>query len=87
MGFFGPGKGPLHLGRVRCTGKEGSLGECPAKAKSSGACEHGEDAGVVCDYVPEPPADVAVVGTNTCGLRTNAERRSKRIIGGYKSIR
>ncbi|XP_076155016.1 neurotrypsin [Alosa pseudoharengus] len=87
MGFFGPGKGPLHLGRVRCTGKEASLGECPAKGRSSRSCQHGEDAGVVCDYVPEPPADVAVVGTHTCGLRSNAERRSKRIIGGYKSLR
>ncbi|XP_030631021.1 neurotrypsin [Chanos chanos] len=87
MSYFGPGKGPIHLASVRCTGKEASLGECPAKGQDSQVCKHGQDAGVVCDYVPEPAEDVAVVGTHTCGLRAGAERRSKRIVGGYKSVR
>lgn len=87
MGYFGVGKGPIHLSNVRCTGKESSLAECPAKGPDSHVCKHGQDAGVVCDYVAEPEADIAVVGTHTCGLRGGAERRSKRIVGGYKSLR
>lgn len=87
MGYFGAGKGTIHLSNVRCTGKESLLGECPSKGQDSHVCKHGQDAGVVCDYEPEPEADVAVVGTHTCGLRAGAERRSKRIVGGYKSLR
>uniref|UniRef100_A0AAY3ZWI1 Neurotrypsin n=1 Tax=Denticeps clupeoides TaxID=299321 RepID=A0AAY3ZWI1_9TELE len=87
VGFFGPGKGPVHLSRVRCTGKEISLHECPAKGAESHACQHGEDAGVACDHSAEPAADVAVVGTHTCGLRSIPGRRSKRIIGGHESSR
>uniref|UniRef100_A0A4W4EI25 Neurotrypsin n=1 Tax=Electrophorus electricus TaxID=8005 RepID=A0A4W4EI25_ELEEL len=87
MGYFGAGKGPVHLTNVRCTGKEASLGECPAKELKSHVCKHSQDAGVVCDYVPEPETDIAVVGTPTCGMRGGAERRSKRIVGGYKSLR
>ncbi|XP_036428468.1 neurotrypsin [Colossoma macropomum] len=87
MGYFGVGKGPIHLANVRCTGKESFLGECPAKGPDSHVCKHGQDAGVVCDYVPEPDTDIAIVGTHTCGMRGGAERRSKRIVGGYKSLR
>ncbi|KAG9267932.1 neurotrypsin-like [Astyanax mexicanus] len=87
MGYFGAGKGPIHLANVRCTGKESSLGECPAKGSDSHVCKHGQDAGVVCDYVPVPETDIAIVGTHTCGIRGGAERRSKRIVGGYKSLR
>ncbi|KAI2658318.1 Neurotrypsin [Labeo rohita] len=87
MGYFGAGKGTFHLINVRCTGKESFLGECPSKGQESHACKHGQDAGVVCDYLPEPEADIAVVGTHTCGMRAGAERRSKRIVGGYKSLR
>nr|XP_055032246.1 neurotrypsin [Misgurnus anguillicaudatus] len=87
MGFYGAGKGTIHLTNVRCTGKESFLGECPAKGQDTHVCKHGQDAGVMCDYMPEPEADIAVVGTHTCGLRAGAERRSKRIVGGYKSLR
>lgn len=87
MGYFGAGKGTIQLTNVRCTGKESFLGECPAKGQESHVCKNGQDAGVMCDYLPEPEADIAVVGTLTCGLRAGAERRSKRIVGGYKSVR
>ncbi|MCI4384391.1 hypothetical protein PGIGA_G00038120 [Pangasianodon gigas] len=87
MGYFGSGKGQIHLANVRCTGKESFLGECPAKGPDSHVCKHGQDAGVVCGYVPEPEADIAIVGTHTCGMRGGAERRSKRIVGGNKSLK
>lgn len=85
MGYFGSGKGQIHLANVRCTGKESFLGECPAKG--SHVCKHGQDAGVVCGYAPEPEEDIAIVGTHTCGMRAGAERRSKRIVGGSKSFK
>lgn len=87
MGYFGSGKGQIHLANVRCTGKESFLGECPAKRPDNHVCKHGQDAGVVCGYVPEPEADIAIVGTHTCGMRGGAERRSKRIVGGKKSLK
>lgn len=87
MGYFGSGKGQIHLTNVRCTGKESFLGECPAKGPDSHMCKHGQDAGVVCGYVPEPEEDIAIVGTHTCGMRVGAERRSKRIVGGNKSLK
>ncbi|GAA6104655.1 neurotrypsin [Tachysurus ichikawai] len=86
MGYFGSGKGQIHLANVRCTGKEFFLGECPAKGPDSHVCKHGQDAGVLCGYVPDPEADIAIVGTQTCGMRGGAERRSKRIVGGNKSL-
>ncbi|TSK14798.1 Neurotrypsin [Bagarius yarrelli] len=79
MSYFGSGKGQIHLSNIRCTGKESFLGECPAKGPDSHVCKHSQDAGVVCGYVPEPEADIAIVGTHTCGMRAGAERRSKRI--------
>lgn len=87
MGYFGSGKREIHLANVRCTGKESFLGDCPAKGPDIHVCKHGQDAGVVCGYVPEPEADIAIVGTHTCGMRGGSERRSKRIVGGNKSLK
>ncbi|KAG9344537.1 hypothetical protein JZ751_011207 [Albula glossodonta] len=86
MAYFGEGQGPIHLDNVRCSGKEASLGECPAEGQDAHNCRHSEDAGVICDYVPEPVRDSALA-TQTCGLRPNTQRRRRRIIGGDKSFR
>jgi serine protease 12 (motopsin) len=86
MAYFGAGKGPIHLDNVRCMGAEVSLGECPAEGEDAHDCKHSEDAGVICDYVPEPVGDGAII-TQTCGMRPNTQRRRRRIIGGDKSIR
>ncbi|XP_075581589.1 scavenger receptor cysteine-rich domain-containing protein DMBT1 [Pelecanus crispus] len=45
---FGQGQGPIWLDNVRCMGTEAALSECRAKSWGVHACEHEEDAGVVC---------------------------------------
>ena len=48
---FGPGRGPIHLGDVRCTGSEQRLIDClytnNTFAYGSG-CTHGEDVAIYC---------------------------------------
>ncbi|XP_038580734.1 T-cell differentiation antigen CD6-like isoform X1 [Micropterus salmoides] len=46
-GFFPPGRGPVYLDELNCTGKEDNLWACPA-AEDEPDCGHKEDAGVVC---------------------------------------
>ncbi|XP_041811978.1 T-cell differentiation antigen CD6-like isoform X2 [Chelmon rostratus] len=46
-GSFPPGRGPIHLDDLNCTGKEENLWACPA-AQDEPDCGHKEDAGVVC---------------------------------------
>ncbi|XP_044028133.1 T-cell differentiation antigen CD6-like isoform X2 [Siniperca chuatsi] len=46
-GSFPPGRGPVHLDELNCTGKEENLWACPA-AQDESDCGHKEDAGVVC---------------------------------------
>ncbi|KAG5831561.1 hypothetical protein ANANG_G00305000 [Anguilla anguilla] len=86
MAYFGEGQGPIHLDNVRCSGTEASLGECPTDGPDAHNCRHSEDAGVICDHVPQPAGDSATPAPS-CGLRPNAQRRRRRIIGGDKSFR
>ncbi|XP_010000081.1 PREDICTED: deleted in malignant brain tumors 1 protein [Chaetura pelagica] len=46
--YFGRGHDPIWLDEVNCTGTEGNLFDCQAKAWGKNNCFHGEDAGVVC---------------------------------------
>ncbi|XP_071356881.1 T-cell differentiation antigen CD6-like isoform X2 [Trachinotus anak] len=46
-GSFPPGRGPIHVDELNCTGKEGNLWACPA-AQGEHDCGHKEDAGVIC---------------------------------------
>lgn len=89
MAYFGEGQGPIHLDNVRCSGLEGSLGECPALGQGEGGhdCRHSEDAGVICDYVSQQAQQARATPALSCGLRPNAQRRRRRIIGGDKSFR
>ncbi|CAG5956355.1 unnamed protein product [Menidia menidia] len=46
-GAFPPGRGPVHLDELGCSGREPNLWACPA-AHNQSDCGHKEDAGVVC---------------------------------------
>ncbi|CAG5956320.1 unnamed protein product [Menidia menidia] len=46
-GAFPPGRGPVHLDELGCSGREPNLWACPA-ARNQSDCGHKEDAGVVC---------------------------------------
>lgn len=46
-GSFPPGRGPVYLDELNCTGKEENLWACP-DAQDEPDCGHKEDAGVVC---------------------------------------
>ncbi|KFQ92479.1 Deleted in malignant brain tumors 1 protein, partial [Nipponia nippon] len=45
---FGQGSGPIWLDGVSCLGTEATLAECPVKPWGHHACNHVEDASVVC---------------------------------------
>ncbi|XP_022613018.1 T-cell differentiation antigen CD6-like isoform X1 [Seriola dumerili] len=46
-GPFPPGRGPVHLDELNCTGREENLWACPS-AQEEPDCGHKEDAGVIC---------------------------------------
>ncbi|XP_022096125.1 deleted in malignant brain tumors 1 protein-like [Acanthaster planci] len=45
---YGPGRGPIHMDDVACTGDEQRLIECNFPGWEIGNCGHDEDAGVMC---------------------------------------
>uniref|UniRef100_A0A673AQN5 Neurotrypsin n=1 Tax=Sphaeramia orbicularis TaxID=375764 RepID=A0A673AQN5_9TELE len=77
-GGFGPGKGPVHLDRVRCTGKEEFLGECPSLGQRIQGCRHQEDAGVRCDVANLESASRAKPEELSCGLRKMEEEEEEK---------
>ena len=46
--YYNPGKGPILLDDVRCSGTEASLLSCVSRPVYSHNCQHSEDAGVSC---------------------------------------
>ncbi|XP_064177105.1 neurotrypsin [Anguilla rostrata] len=86
MAYFGEGRGPIHLDNVRCTGKEASLGECPAQGQDAHDCRHGEDAGVTCDHAPGSAGDGGA-GVRSCGLRPSTLHHTKNSAGKDKPSR
>ncbi|KFP11879.1 Deleted in malignant brain tumors 1 protein, partial [Egretta garzetta] len=51
---FGQGSGPIWLDGVNCLGTEATLAECPMKPWGHHACNHVEDASVVCSGCNHP---------------------------------
>ncbi|CAB1412920.1 unnamed protein product [Pleuronectes platessa] len=76
-GGFGQGKGPIHLDRVRCTGKEEFLGECPSLGQSFQGCSAGTTPG---RRLSPKPQELS------CGLRKLVEEESKRRSRGEENM-
>ncbi|ESO93998.1 hypothetical protein LOTGIDRAFT_104858 [Lottia gigantea] len=47
--FYGRGSGKIWLDEMHCVGTEPLLGRCESPAFGSHDCNHGEDAGVICE--------------------------------------
>ncbi|MFT7805964.1 neurotrypsin [Arapaima gigas] len=60
---FGPGKGPILLDNMQCTGNELSLEECLHSGWEQHNCDHMEDAGVSCN--PYTDGVVRLVGSDS----------------------
>lgn len=45
---FGPGKGNIHISKMKCNGSESNLWECGPIETIASYCGHKEDAGIVC---------------------------------------
>ena len=50
-GDFGIGEGFIHLSNFICDGTEDSLFDCGASPVGQHFCNHGEDAGVICEGI------------------------------------
>ncbi|CAF92050.1 unnamed protein product, partial [Tetraodon nigroviridis] len=69
-GPFPPGRGPVYLDDLNCTGKEDNLWSCPAVVDESD-CGHKEDAGVTCS---EMRAVRLTGGLDRCSGRVEIHR-------------
>uniref|UniRef100_A0A8C2Z364 SRCR domain-containing protein n=1 Tax=Cyclopterus lumpus TaxID=8103 RepID=A0A8C2Z364_CYCLU len=72
-GSFPPGRGPVHLDELNCTGREENLWACPA-AQDEPDCGHKEDAGVVCS---EMRAVRLTGGLDRCSGKVEVHRNGR----------
>lgn len=61
--YFGPGSGLFHYARLGCRGNEKSLLDCRSRKFVTSDCNHGNEAGVVC----EPPEGQGSIWGNEAG--------------------
>ncbi|XP_063951925.1 scavenger receptor cysteine-rich domain-containing protein SCART1-like [Lytechinus pictus] len=49
--LYGPGNGPIHLSKVKCSGVEQTLLSCPQLRWDENGCNHTDVVGVECSYI------------------------------------
>ncbi|KTF77424.1 hypothetical protein cypCar_00032259, partial [Cyprinus carpio] len=49
MAYFGPGRDPIQMDNLKCTGREATLTQCSHIAWNAHNCDHSEDASVTCE--------------------------------------
>ncbi|KAI4905830.1 hypothetical protein NFI96_001464 [Prochilodus magdalenae] len=67
-GHFGPGSGPIWMDDVECSGSESTLKKCQSALWGKHACNHSNDAGVIC-------SGVRLVGGSYCSGRVEVLHR------------
>nr|XP_054770899.1 CD5 antigen-like [Lytechinus pictus] len=51
ISLYGPGNGPIHLSKVKCSGVEQTLLSCPQLRWDENGCNHTDVVGVECSYI------------------------------------
>ncbi|XP_023675980.1 neurotrypsin isoform X1 [Paramormyrops kingsleyae] len=75
----------VRWGRVRCSGREAALGDCPVRGHGVLDCKSGGP-GVTCDHTPGTEDVGAEEGRQSCGMRPQILHRGKRTEAEEESL-